>query len=247
MKQRMSAGMTLVLGVVVLTLVSSSARADATTTAESPASAPNETLQLAKQHFTAGKDAYNAGKYAVSIREFKAAEAIRPSPILSYNIGLANDKLGKRRLALQYYQSYINALPDAPNRAEVDERIAKLQAQPQAGGDGNRTTVSGDAPPPPTYPPYAGGDPYSTAAPAGGAPPPAAKKSLWWVWMLVGIGGALVLTVIIVVSVSYNGATTATAAAPAKLDHPFDRVVNLPVDNASRASAPTVPVLTLHF
>src|SRR5438309_12083798 len=86
-----------------------------------PAPAVNdEALAQAKQHFEAGKNAYNAGDYVTSIREFKAAEALRPSPILAYNIGLANEKLGKKRVALKYYKRYLEQMPNAPNRAEVD-------------------------------------------------------------------------------------------------------------------------------
>ncbi len=224
-----------------LTLLGMPGRARAQNPPGDTSVAPTETLQLAKQHFVAGKDAYNAGKYAQAIREFKAAEAIRPSPILSYNIGLSNEKLGKRRLALQYYQSYLSALPDAANRAEVQERVAKLQAQPA------QTTTAADTPPP-TYPPYAGGDPYASSAPAQPQPPPpapAAKKSLWWVWVLVGVGGGLVLTTIIVIAAVYASSSSPTA------DHagnqPLVGHVPLPVENASRAAAPTVPVLTFHF
>ena len=44
-----------------------------------PAAAPgDDALNQAKTHFEAGKNAYNAGDYQTSIREFKAAEALRP-------------------------------------------------------------------------------------------------------------------------------------------------------------------------
>src|SRR5438067_8608833 len=87
----------------------------------------DEAMAQAKQHFETGRNAYNAGDYVTAIREFKAAEALRPSPILDYNIGLANEKLGKKRVAVKYYKRYLEQMPNAPNRPEVDGRIAQLE------------------------------------------------------------------------------------------------------------------------
>src|SRR5256714_3280902 len=89
----------------------------------------DEALAQAKQHFEAGKNAYNAGDYVTSIREFKAAEALRPSPILAYNIGLANEKLGKKRVAVKYYKRYLEMQPNAANKGEVDGKITALEAE----------------------------------------------------------------------------------------------------------------------
>src|SRR5262245_52572658 len=87
------------------------------------AQATDATLALAKQHFEAGRNAYDSGDYTVAIREFKAAEALRASPILAYNIGLANEKLGKRRVAVKYFRRYLEGQPSAPNRSEVEAKI----------------------------------------------------------------------------------------------------------------------------
>src|SRR5262245_10215929 len=92
-------------------------------------STSDEALQQAKLHFEAGKNAYNAGDYQTSIREFKAAEMLRPSPILSYNIGLANEKLARPRVAAKYYRRYLEQMPNAPNRAEVEQRLAAAEQQ----------------------------------------------------------------------------------------------------------------------
>ena len=90
-------------------------------------------LAAAKQHYEAGRNAYTVGDYPNAIHEFKAAEALRPSPILAYNIGLANEKLGKKRVALKYYHRYLEQMPNAQNKPEVDQRIASLEAEVTAG------------------------------------------------------------------------------------------------------------------
>src|SRR5690349_6934820 len=96
-----------------------------------PAPAPtgdDAAMAQAKQHFETGRNAYNAGDYVTAIHEFKEAEKLRPSPILDYNIGLANEKLNKKRVAVKYYQRYLNMQPNARNRPEVEQRITALQA-----------------------------------------------------------------------------------------------------------------------
>jgi hypothetical protein len=188
--------------------------------AAAPAPAGDDSaMAQAKQHFETGRNAYNAGDYVTAIREFKAAEQLRPSPILDYNIGLANEKLGKRRVALKYYKRYLEVQPNASNKAEVEQKVSALEAeiaaQPppaantQPGGTApqpnGQVEQPGDMPPPDNgaQPGAAaagqpGYDPYSSTAPPGQPPvKPAKKKSLWWIGLI--IGGAVTLTVIIAV------------------------------------------------
>jgi tetratricopeptide (TPR) repeat protein len=193
-----------------------------------PASAQpaDEAMGQAKQHFETGRNAYNAGDYVTAIREFKAAEALRPSPLLDYNIGLANEKLGKRRVAVKYYHRYLDEQPNAANKAEVHQRITTLESeiasQPppaataQPGGTAPQPTPQGqeqasDMPPPDSNAAAAaqpGYDPYASQSPPGQAATakPAKKRSLWWIWLIVA--GAVTLTVVIAVAVYFSYATT---------------------------------------
>jgi len=187
-----------------------------------PAAAPapaaggeDAAMAQAKTHFETGRNAYNAGDYVTAIREFKAAEALRPSPILDYNIGLANEKLGKRRVAVKYYKRYLELQPNAANKAEVEGKVASLEAEiaaqpvPPPGGTapqpGAQPETQADMPPadPNAQPGAAaaqpGYDPYSSTAPPGQpvAQKPVKKKSYWWIGLI--IGGAVTLTVVIAV------------------------------------------------
>src|SRR4051812_10145879 len=168
-------------------------------TAPAPAAPAGDDAAMAqaKTHFETGRNAYNAGDYVTAIREFKAAEALRPSPILDYNIGLANEKLGKRRVAVKYYRRYLELQPNASNKGEVDGKIAALEAeiaqQPppaantQPGGTAPQPQAETAADMPPADPnagkvqgQNAGYDPYASQAPPGQAVKPAKKKSYWW-------------------------------------------------------------------
>jgi hypothetical protein len=100
--------------------------------------------EQARQHFLAGQSKYNHGDYKAAIVEFMAADAISPSPMLSFNVALCYDKLGENGLAAELYKDYLKRRPDAPNRAQVEARIASLG-----------TTAPAAAPPPTAPPPAA--------------------------------------------------------------------------------------------
>ena len=198
-----------------------------------PAAAPapavggeDAAMAQAKQHFETGRNAYNAGDYMTAIREFKAAEQLRPSPILDYNIGLANEKLGKRRVAVKYYKRYLELQPNAANKAEVEGKVSALEAEiaaqpvPPPGGTapqpGAQPETQADMPPadPNAQPGAAaaqpGYDPYASTAPPGQpvAAKPAKKKSYWWIGLI--IGGAVTLTVVIAVVIWLYAVDTTT-------------------------------------
>lgn len=192
-----------------------------------PPPSDDAAMAQAKQHFEAGKNAYNSGDYAGAIREFKAAESLRPSPILDYNIGLANEKLGKKRVAVKYYRRYLNLQPNARNKDEVEQRINGLEAQiaqepppaatAQPGGTAPQPNATAeqpsDMPPPDTnaQPPPAptpGYDPYASPPPPGYAVQPVKKKkSHWWIALIIA-GGATITIVAIVLAVYFTSATT---------------------------------------
>jgi hypothetical protein len=177
-----------------------------------PPPADDATMGQAKQHFETGRNAYNAGDYVTAIREFKAAEALRPSPILDYNIGLANEKLGKRRVAVKYYRRYLEEQPNASNKAEVEGKVTSLEAEiaaqpgPPPGAPGQpsaQVEQPGDMPPADPNAGVAaaqpGYDPYASQPPPGQPVmvKPPKKRSYWWIGLI--IGGAVTLTIVIAV------------------------------------------------
>ncbi len=220
------------------------------------ATAPAEdaSMAAAKQHFTAGRAAFTAGDFPVAIREFKAAEALRPSPVLAYNIGLANERLGRRKVAVKYYQRYLETSPKAANRAEVEGRISSLEAQmaqaPQAAPDASLDNppppmMDGSNPPPPIV---AGQDPYAAQPPLIAAPPHKKKRSLWWVGLIVGLGVAVIVTVVVVAVVVTRDSNTYTyydLKQPSPVDgtHVLDRAV-VP---SQAQGAQTAPLYQVHF
>ncbi len=190
---------------------------------------PDENLAVAKQHFEAGRDAYGRQDFAGAVREFKAAQAIRPSPILDYNIGLAYEALNRPKAAMKYYQRYLAEKPDAQNRPEVEQKLAALQQQ--AGGQpvapppgpGTPPEATGDdtgPAPPPVSPPqtYSGYDPYAGQGYGYQYPqqqqPPKKKRSYWWIVFPILGGVALIfLTIYLVWAAGQTTTYYATGAS----------------------------------
>ncbi len=235
----------------------------------SPSAASDDAAMAgAKQHFEAGRQAYNAGDFPAAIREFKAAEALRPSPVLAYNIGLANEKLARKRVAVRYYKRYLEGAPSAPNRGEVEGRIATLereiaaqpQQQPQESPQDNPPPAAyndPNNPPPPTV--QSGQDPYA-GQPVTTAPPVRKKHNLWWVWLIVGIGASAVIAGI-VVGVIYGVRSNSVyyydgKIAPDRLNLSAERtpvmekngaVLNNAAMPAGLRNAEVAPIVQIHF
>lgn len=127
--------------------------------------------KLAREHFEAGSKLYDLGKFVDAAREYEEAYKAKSDPALLFNIGQAYRAAGKPDEAIVAYKSYLRNQPDAPNRSDVEQHIAKLQQQIDA-----RKIVP---PPPPPPPPTVSG------------PTPLYKK--WWLW--TAVGGAIAVGV----------------------------------------------------
>jgi len=73
-----------------------------------------------RQHFQAGRDAFARGDFASAATEFERAYALSRRPQLLYNIGRAYQEQLRWDEAHRSFQHYLDAIPDAPDRAEGD-------------------------------------------------------------------------------------------------------------------------------
>jgi tetratricopeptide (TPR) repeat protein len=184
------------------------ARADEPPPQPAPA-AEDPALTEAKAHFEAGRAAYDAHDYKEAVRQFRAAESLRPSATLQYNIALAYDGMGKPQAALRFYRAYVRQRPDAPNRGEVEARIAALAALPIETGPAEAPPQEVPPPqqqqqpqPPPDQQPQQAQGTYRAPAYYGSYDPyagyvapqpyrPAKRRSLWWIVFPIVGGVAL--------------------------------------------------------
>src|SRR5262249_8931733 len=126
-------------------------------------------------------------------------------PELLFNIGQAYRLAGKPQEALAAYRGFLRRVPDAPQRAEVRERISSLEGALHT-------------PPRPAVPPRPETEvqpaPVTSPETVTGAPErprPLYKK--WWLWTAVGAGVVVVVGVGVGVGVGVSSSGT-TPTAP---------------------------------
>jgi tetratricopeptide (TPR) repeat protein len=178
------------LGFWALLLVGSSVAAQAA----SPKATLSPNDEVARGLFQAGKAAYEAGSYDEALDLFEQAHARSGRPGLLFNIGQVADRLRQDEKALSAFRSYLEQVPDAENRAEVESRIAALER-----AEAQRKAVAAAAPAPTAAPTAAQAaqqaqttsaaeDPALTQGEEPAADKPVTKQ--WWFW--TGLGAVVV-------------------------------------------------------
>lgn len=198
--EALGGGMRVGLFVGVLLLGLASAARAQESGATHVASAGDRTEE-AKGLFSAGRAAFEAGRYADALGHFERSYAISGRPALLYNIGVAADRLRADAQALDAYERYLREVPDAENQAEVEKRVAALREareRQRASATPVPAVVARPPGPPPAPPPT----PEATAEPA---PPassplpvepsaPAETDGISTLqWAAVGTSGAMVI------------------------------------------------------
>lgn len=86
-------------------------------------------LQQARDLYRSAVKHYDLGQYDAAVADFQKAFTCKPEPAIVYNIA-QSQRLGNRPAdAVASYRSYLRLKPDAPNRAEVEQKIADLEAR----------------------------------------------------------------------------------------------------------------------
>jgi tetratricopeptide (TPR) repeat protein len=106
------------------------------------AEATPEAKELARKRYQQGAQAFSAGHFKDAIDLFLDADTLAPNPAFSYNIGLAYEELGDAPSALRWYRDYLRALPEAPDRADIEPRIAAAEQRLRERGVQQVTVLS---------------------------------------------------------------------------------------------------------
>jgi tetratricopeptide (TPR) repeat protein len=147
----------------------------------------------ARHHFEKGRNLYDAGDFSAALVEFKAAFGLKDDPAFLFNMGQCHSKLGDDTAAAHAFRSYLRRNPDAPNRVQVESRIAEIEerrrkadttASPQAKDANDAPTVL-PAEPAVTSTTPAGLD--LVAQPTSATPEATPFLKSWWFWTSVGV------------------------------------------------------------
>ncbi len=94
--------------------------------APSPSVAEPSAVQRAREQVAKARVHFKLQEFDSAAAAWREAYRLHPTPALLLNIGQAERMGGRPREAKHAYESYLADLPNAPNRAEVEQRIAEL-------------------------------------------------------------------------------------------------------------------------
>lgn len=168
------------------------------TPAEGGASASHDAE--ARALFQAGSVAFNDGRFEDALSYFTRSHELSGRPELLYNIGTTQDRLRREPEAVAAFEAYLEAVPSAHNRREVEgrlrvlrEEIAREEAQARERADAEPAPI---VDPPDTT----AGEPVDRGEGDGGED----VLTSWWLWTIVGV----------VVAGAVVGAVLATTLGP---------------------------------
>lgn len=79
-----------------------------------------------------GSAAFAREDYSTAAARFEAAFTLSPRPRILYNLGVTYDRMGIPQQAVDAYERFLHQLPNAPERAQVEERLRVLRADAEA-------------------------------------------------------------------------------------------------------------------
>jgi tetratricopeptide (TPR) repeat protein len=219
-----------------------------------------EKRQRAKERYEMATRFYDVGKYGEAINEYEAAYLLTGDPALLFNIGQAYRLWDHSDDALRVYKNYLRQRPDAPNRADVEKKIADLERLVEERRRTGLSQPSAEPPPAtagPVAPPPTAAVPPGVPAPAAVEPPPAVPSVYppgvvvapgtppppaepagrpWLAYSLMGVGGVSLVTAVVAGVVGKNQAKKLEDAAQ-------NREVYDPTIQSSGKSANAVAVV----
>ncbi len=145
----------------------------------------------ARAHHELAKIEFAKAKFAEALSEFRKAYELAPIPDLLYNIGLCQERLSDWAGAVETYDRYLAARPNADERGILEGKMGELRQKA--------------APPPPVVAPMPVAPPPIVAprvVEKRPAAPPLPVYKRWWFWTAaaavvaagVGTGFAVAIT-----------------------------------------------------
>ena len=95
-----------------------------------PGAAAAQANDEAAKHFDRGQALYKKGDFKEAIKAYQAANAIAPHPAALFNIARCHVNLGHPEKALKYYKMALHNTADPTSRADIEQRIKRLQSRP---------------------------------------------------------------------------------------------------------------------
>jgi tetratricopeptide (TPR) repeat protein len=181
---------------------------------------------IARAHYRKAMQLYDLGRFDEAIHELEAAYEYQEDVSYIFNLAQAHRRAGNLGKALELYRTYLRKAPNAPDRTEVERRIAVLEsatAQSSPAPDaapsprpsiGPRAAEPGSRSVTPVPPP----EPEAATATAPSAPPekggaPARTNGMLVGGLIVAVGGLLAAGAGVVFALRAKDSSDASAHA----------------------------------
>lgn len=148
----------------------------------------------ARALYQAGRVAFDDGRFEDALGYFERAHELSGRAELLFNIASAADRLRRNAVALENFEAYLEAVPDADNRRSVEARIALLR---DALDHGREHGTSEQATVPTPEETAAAAMETGTTVPTEGP----TESSRTGLWVGIGVGAAVLVGLAIVLAV----------------------------------------------
>ena len=148
---------------------------------------------MAKNHYKLGTQYYETSNFAEALVEFQKAYKLQPVPGLLFNLARCHEVLMQYEQAIEHYERYLKALPNAPKKGVVQARLMTLKKR-LAEQQAKPPKPVAPPPPVPASQPAPRPEPTPKAPIAPSKPAPPRTWRSWAGWGAVGLGGAAVIT-----------------------------------------------------
>lgn len=162
----------------------------------------------ARSHFRLGREYYQLGRFPEAAREFEVAYGLSGRAALLYNVYISYRDAQDPPKAAAALRGYLAAVPDAPDRENLQARLSALESQvAQSKADAQREEAQRQEVERLKREAEARAQ-AKRAGPNESLPPAAAASRPWWPWLLVGAGVAAAAT-----GLTLGGLATSDASA----------------------------------
>lgn len=107
-----------------------------TPTSESVFQPGAKELERFRSLFTQGETLYQQGEYGAAILFFRAADAVRPTPEVAFDLAKCHEKLNDSAFATLYYRLYLRRSPNAKDALDVAEKVGTALSHAESEGRG---------------------------------------------------------------------------------------------------------------
>lgn len=92
-----------------------------------PSGPTKEAIAVAQIHADSATAFYNVSRFSEALDEYEQAYLAAADPVMLFNMGQCQRKLGHRAEAVELYKAYLRSAPNAPNKADLEGRIRELE------------------------------------------------------------------------------------------------------------------------